>query len=50
MKVAPIAYRRALEAADAAWSQGQVDVSEMEKLLAFYLQAQLLDEPPTLPP
>jgi Fic family protein len=44
IKHAPIAYTRALEAADAAWSRGVLDVSGMQELLAFYLEAQLKDE------
>ena len=50
IKFAPIAYMRALEAADAAWSRNILDVSELQKLLAFYLDAQLTDAPPSLPP
>lgn len=50
IKHAPIAYTRALEAADAAWAGGVLDLSVMEKLLAFYLEAQLNDDPPSLPP
>jgi len=50
IKYAPLAYVRALEAADAKWAAGELDVSQMEKLLAFYLQAQLNDDPPSLPP
>lgn len=50
IKHAPIAYSRALEAADAAWTAGELDVSALERLLAFYLEAQLRDEPPSLPP
>ena len=49
-KHAPIAYWRALEAADAAWAKGELDVSNMEKLLAFYLAAQLRGDPHSLPP
>ena len=50
IKHAPIAYTRALEAADAAWSRGLLDVSVMQELLAFYLEAQLKDDPPSFPP
>jgi len=50
IKHAPIAYMRALEAADAAWSRGILDVSKMQELLAFYLEAQLKDDPPSFPP
>lgn len=50
IKVAPIAYVRALEAADAACRRGQLDVSAMQKLLGFYLEAQLRDDPLGLPP
>lgn len=50
IKSAPIAFRRALEAADAAWSQGRLDVSALRRLLEFYLEAQLRNDPPGLPP
>lgn len=50
IKHAPIAYTRALEAADASWAAGVLDVSELTRLLAFYLEAQLKDDPPSLPP
>lgn len=50
IKHAPIAYTRALEAADAAWSRRVLDVSLMQELLAFYLEAQLKDDPPSFPP
>jgi Fic family protein len=50
IKHAPIAYTRALEAADAAWARGGLDVSAMERLLAFYLDAQVRDAPPVFPP
>ena len=50
IKHAPRAYVRALEAADAACLRGELDVSQMQKLLAFYLEAQLRDDPPGLPP
>ena len=50
IKHAPIAYMRALESADAAWARGVLDVSAMQELLAFYLEAQLNDDPPSLPP
>ena len=36
-------YYAALDAADAAWSQGVLDVSVMEELLKSYLATQLLD-------
>jgi Fic family protein len=36
-------YYLALEAADRAWKDGKVDVSEMEKLLQVHLEAQLAD-------
>jgi Fic family protein len=50
MKYAPRAYHRALEAADRAWTSGTVDVSELQKLIEFYLIAQLRNDPPGLPP
>jgi hypothetical protein len=50
IKLAKIAYWHALEAADAAWAAGRLDVSELQRLLAHYLRAQLLDEPLGLPP
>ena len=50
IKHAPIAYTRALEAADAAWSRRVLDVSLMQELLAFYIEAQLKDDPPSFPP
>jgi Fic family protein len=50
IKHAPIAYARALEAADRAWIEGRLDVAELRKLLAFYLEAQMRDDPPGLPP
>jgi Fic family protein len=50
IKHAPIAYTRALEAADSAWANGVLDVSAMQRLLAFYLEAQLNDAPPCVPP
>jgi hypothetical protein len=50
IKAAPRTYWRALEAADAACAQGKLDVSELETLLAFYLRAQLRDDPLGLPP
>jgi Fic family protein len=49
IKHAPIAYTRALEAADAAWASRVIDVSEMQQLLSYYLEAQLRDDPPSLP-
>jgi Fic family protein len=36
-------YYAALEGADLAWTQGRVDVSEMENLLQGHLEAQLRD-------
>jgi hypothetical protein len=50
LKHAPIRYRRALEAADAAWAAGQLDLREMEQLLEYYLGAQLRGDPAGLPP
>ena len=50
IKYAPIAFWRALEAADMAWASGTLDVSRLQTLLAFYLEAQLDDDPPSLPP
>jgi Fic family protein len=50
IKHAPRAYWHALEAADRAWSAGTLDVSELEQLLAFYLEAQLRNDPLGLPP
>jgi Fic family protein len=50
IKYAPIAYQRALEAADAAWARKVLDVSVLQNLLTFYLIAQLNDDPPGLPP
>jgi Fic family protein len=50
IKFAPIAYTRALEAADLAYAQGRLDVTQLEKLLAFYLEAQINEDPPGLPP
>jgi fido (protein-threonine AMPylation protein) len=50
IKFAPIAYVHALEAADAAWLRGTLDVSNLRRLLEFYLEAQLRDDPPGLPP
>lgn len=50
IKHAPRAYVRALEAADAAWASGHLDVSVLQELLTFYLQLQISDAPPTLPP
>jgi Fic family protein len=50
IKHAPIAYARALEAADAADATGRLDVSAMRALLDFYLDAQLNGDPPLLPP
>lgn len=49
MKYAPIAYARALEAADRAWARGVLDVSRLQRLLEFCLTAQLRGDPPTLP-
>lgn len=49
IKHAPIAYHRALEAADKAWSRGTLDVSQLQSLLAFYLDAQVRDLPPVFP-
>jgi Fic family protein len=49
MKYAPRAYYRALEAADRAWSSGVVDVSDLQRLIEFYLVAQLRNDPPELP-
>jgi fido (protein-threonine AMPylation protein) len=37
-------YEHALEAADRAWDEGQLDFSEMEEYLAALLQAQLNDD------
>jgi hypothetical protein len=50
MKAAPIQYRRALEASDLAWQSGRLDVEAMRRLLAFYLEAQLRNDPLGLPP
>lgn len=50
LKYAPRAYVRALEEADRAWVSGVVDVSSLEKLIEFYLIAQLRNDPPGLPP
>jgi prophage maintenance system killer protein len=50
IKQAPRAYHRALEAADEAWRRGDLDVSQLMRLLTFYLEAQLRDEPMGLPP
>jgi Fic family protein len=50
LKYAPRLYVRALEAADAAWRLGRLDVSELQRLLEFYLEAQLRNDPPGLPP
>jgi hypothetical protein len=36
-------YYAALEAADRAWEEGRVDLSEMEELLEGHLAQQLLD-------
>jgi len=49
IKYAPIAYARALEAADRAWASGDTDVSRLQHLIEFCLAAQLRDDPPTLP-
>ena len=49
IKYAPIAYVRALEAADHAWVSGIVDVSRLQRLIEFCLTAQLRNDPPTLP-
>jgi Fic family protein len=49
IKYAPIAYVRALEAADHAWTSGIVDVSQLQHLIEFCLTAQLRNDPPTLP-
>ena len=37
-------YEGALEAADQAWDQGQLDFSDMEDYLAGIVQAQLADD------
>lgn len=37
-------YYAALKAADLAWEQGDLDISEMEEYLATLMQAQLEDE------
>jgi Fic family protein len=50
IKHAPLAYLHALEAADAAWVRGVLDVSVLQDLLAFYLEAQLNEDPASLPP
>jgi hypothetical protein len=50
IKFAPRAYWRALEAADRAWAGGRLDVSVLQSLVAFYLEAQLRDDPVSLPP
>ncbi len=50
IKSAPIAFYQALEAADRAWLQGRLDVSELQRLLEHYLEAQLRDDPVGLPP
>jgi len=49
IKYAPIAYVRALEAADRAWASGVIDVSRLQHLIEFCLTAQLRNDPPTLP-
>jgi Fic family protein len=49
LKHAPIAYARALEAADAACARGVLDVSVLQALLAFHLEGQLRGDPPSLP-
>jgi Fic family protein len=50
IKQAPIAYTRALEAADQAWTEGRLDVSELARLLLLYMVAQLRNDPLGLPP
>ncbi len=50
IKHAPRVYTRALEAADRAFAQGRVDVTELRDLLEYYLVAQMNDDPPSLPP
>ena len=37
-------YEAALEAADQAWNQGQLDFSKMEEYLAALVEAQLTDD------
>lgn len=49
IKYAPIAYAKALEAADRAWISGTLDVSHLQQLIEFCLTAQLRNDPPTLP-
>jgi hypothetical protein len=50
LKHAPRAFTRALEAADDAWKGEVIDVSKLQKLIAFHLEGQLENRPPELPP